>query len=125
MLYTLLCYNDEATTSAWSADEDAAVMARLNAVHRKLSSHFKPMIRLMPTSAATTLRKNQSLVLDGPYAETKEQLLGFYVVDVPSLEAALEIARELAAANPGGAYEIRPVMLYYPDGSAVDDGPAR
>jgi hypothetical protein len=125
MLYTLLCYNDEATTTAWSAEEDAAVMARLHVVHRKYASHFKPMIRLMPTSAATTLRKNQKIVLDGPYAETKEQLLGFYVVDVPTLEAALGIARELAGANPGGAYEIRPIMLYYPDGSAVDDGPVR
>lgn len=125
MLYTLLCYNDEATTTAWSPEEDAAVMARLDTVHRKFASQFKPMIRLMPTSAATTLRKSENLVLDGPYAETKEQLLGFYVIDVANLEAALEIARELAAANPGGAYEIRPIMLYYPDGLAVDDGPAR
>jgi hypothetical protein len=125
MLYTLLCYNDEATTSAWSAEEDAAVMARLDVVHRKYGNNFKPMIRLMPTSTATTLRKNEKIVLDGPYAETKEQLLGFYVVDVSSLEAALEIARELAVANPGGAYEIRPIMLYYPDGSAVDNGPIR
>jgi hypothetical protein len=125
MLYTLLCYNDEATTTAWSAEEDAAVMARLDGVHRKYASHFKPMIRLMPTSTATTLRKKEKLVLDGPYAETKEQLLGFYVVDVPSLESALEIARELSVANPGGAYEIRPIMLYYPDGLAIDDGPLR
>lgn len=125
MLYTLLCYNDEATTTAWSAEEDAAVMTRLEAVHRKFASNFGPMIRLMPTSAASTLRKSEKVVLDGPYAETKEQLLGFYVVDVPTLDAALGIARDLAAANPGGAYEIRPIMLYYPNGSAVDDGPAR
>jgi hypothetical protein len=120
MLYTLLCYNDEATTTAWTAEEDAAVMARLEQVHRKYAPSFKPMIRLMPTSTATTLRKKENLVLDGPYAETKEQLLGFYVVDVASLEEALHIARELAAANPGGAYEIRPIMLYFPDGSAVE-----
>jgi hypothetical protein len=82
------------------------------------------MLRLMPTSAATTLRKAENLVVDGPYAETKEQLLGFYVVDVDDLDQALAIARELSVANPGGAYEIRPVMLYYPDGSAIDDGPA-
>jgi hypothetical protein len=122
MLYTLLCYNDEETTTAWTAEEDAAVMAKLEVVHRKYASSFKPMIRLMPTSAATTLRKRENLVLDGPYAETKEQLLGFYVVEVANLEMALEIARELAAANPGGAYEIRPIMLYFPDGSAVEHG---
>lgn len=122
MLYTLLCYNDEATTTAWTAEEDAAVMARLEVVHKKFAKKFKPMIRLMPTSAATTLRKRENLVLDGPYAETKEQLLGFYVVDVANLEEALTIARELAVANPGGAYEVRPVMLYFPDGSAVEHG---
>jgi hypothetical protein len=121
MLYTLLCYNDEATTTAWTAEEDAAVMSRLDVVHRKHAESFKPMIRLMPTSAAATLRKRDGMVLDGPYAETKEQLLGFYVVDVENLEAALAIARDLAEANPGGAYEIRPIMLYFPSGAAAEE----
>lgn len=123
MLYTLLCYNDESVTTAWSAEEDAAVMARLNTVHKKWAEHLQPTVRLMPTSAATTLRKKENLVIDGPYAETKEQLLGFYVVEVDGLEQALDIARDLAAANPGGAYELRPVMLYYPSGSAVSHDP--
>jgi hypothetical protein len=122
MLYTLLCYNDESVTSAWTEEEDAAVMARLDVVHKEYADHFRPMIRLMPTTAATTYRKNEKLVTDGPYAETKEQLLGFYVIDVESLDRALEIARDLSEANPGGAYEIRPIMLYFPDGSAVKDG---
>jgi hypothetical protein len=76
-----------------------------------------PSLRLLPTTSATTLRKTHEppLVIDGPFAETKEQLLGFYVVDVADLEEALNVARELAAANPGGAYEIRPVALYNPD----------
>ncbi len=124
MLYTLLCYNDEAVTTAWTQEEDAAVMTRLDEIHRKWADNFQPMIRLMPTSAATTLRKKDGMVLDGPYAETKEQLLGFYVVDVDNLDTALEIARDLTEANPGGAYELRPVMIYYPNGAAVDDGPA-
>ena len=54
-------------------------------------------------------------MIDGPFAETKEQLLGFYIIDVADLEDALGVARELAAANPGGAYEIRPVALFNPD----------
>jgi len=54
-------------------------------------------------------------VIDGPFAETKEQLLGFYVIDVDNLEEALGFARELAAVNPGGSYEVRPVALYLPD----------
>ncbi len=64
--------------------------------------------------------KEKDLVLDGPYAETKEALLGFYVIDCDSLEHALSIARELGEANPGGAYEIRPVRLFLP-GQDVSD----
>jgi hypothetical protein len=121
MLYALLCYNDEATVFAWSKEEDDAVMGRLNVVHEKWekSGKLKPSLRLLPTSAATTLRKKDDAVLDGPYAETKEQLLGFYIIDVESLEEGLEFARELTAANPGGAYELRPIMLYNP-GSPVE-----
>jgi hypothetical protein len=54
------------------------------------------------------------LVTDGPFAETKEQLLGFYVVDCEKLDEVVEFAQSLARANPGGAYEIRPVRLYLP-----------
>jgi hypothetical protein len=119
MLYAILCYHDEDVVYSWSKEEDAAVMGRLSVVTEKLTRAGKlgPSARLLPTTAATTLRKTQEppLVIDGPFAETKEQLLGFYVIDVPDLEAALETARELAAANPGGAYEIRPVGLYNAD----------
>jgi hypothetical protein len=67
----------------------------------------------MPTTAATTLRKDRDppLVIDGPFAETKEQLLGFYVIDCADLAEAITTAAELARANPGGAYELRPVSL--------------
>ncbi|GJD71872.1 YciI family protein [Methylobacterium goesingense] len=119
MLYTILCYKDEDVVTAWSADEEAAVMGRLARVHEGLARAGKlgPSLRLLPTTAATTLRKagEPPLVIDGPFAETKEQLLGFYVVDVADLDEALAIARDLAAANPGGAYELRPVLLYNPD----------
>jgi hypothetical protein len=119
MLYTILCYNDEKVVWSWSQEEDQAVMGRLRKVQDGLIKRgvLGPSLRLMPTTAATTLRKSQEppLVLDGPFAETKEQLLGFYVIDVENLDAALGVARELAAANPGGAYEIRPVALFNPD----------
>jgi hypothetical protein len=118
MLYALLCYNDEDMVFSWSKEEDDAVMARLAAVHEKLDRQGKlgPALRLMPTTAATTLRKDSDppLVLDGPYAETKEALLGFYIVDCEDLDEALGIARDLAKANPGGAYEIRPLRLFLP-----------
>lgn len=116
MLYAILCYNDEAITSAWTKEEDDAVMARLDVVHQRVTADGKlgPAIRLLPTTSATTLRKAQNLVVDGPYAETKEQLLGFYIVDVENLDDGLQIARDLAKANPGGAYELRPIGLYIP-----------
>ncbi len=116
MLYAFLCYNDENTVMSWTKEEDDAVMAKLDVVHQKLvkDGRFGPALRLMPTTAAATLVKERGTVIDGPYAETKEALLGFYVIDCDSLEQAIETARELAAANPGGAYEIRPVRLFVP-----------
>ena len=57
-----------------------------------------------------------TLVVDGPFAETKEQLLGFYIVDCETREEAVEVARELAgvATHGTGSYEIRPLMLFRP-----------
>jgi hypothetical protein len=118
MLYSILCYHSEKAVGCWSAAQDAAVMEKLVVVQKKLAQNGKlgPVVRLMPTSTATTLRKEQSppIVVDGPFAETKEQLLGFYVVDCVTREEVNEIARELAVANPGGAYEIRPVAVINP-----------
>jgi len=115
MLYSLLCYNREDVVWSWTREEDDAVMSRLSVVHEKLVKEGKlgPSLRLLPTTAAATLRGN--MVIDGPFAETKEQLLGFYVVDVENLEAALDVAKELSAANPTSVYEVRPVALFVPD----------
>ena len=117
MLYAILCYNDEKITTAWSKAEDEAVMGRLQVVHDALEAKGKlgPTARLMPTTAATTLRKgDEPLIIDGPFVETKEQLLGFYVVDCATREAAVEAARDLRRANPTAVYEIRPILLYRP-----------
>ena len=120
MLYAILCYHDEDTVGSWTKEQDAAVMKKLAVVQDKLTKQGRlgPVARLLPTTAATTLRKDDPpLVLDGPYAETKEQLLGFYLVDCKDLDEALAVASDLGAANPGGAYEIRPVGHFNP-GSA-------
>jgi hypothetical protein len=118
MLYAFLCYNDEDAVFSWTKEQDDVVMARLAEVHGPLqkAGRLGPTARLMPTTAATTLRKDTDppLVLDGPYAETKEQLLGFYVIECEDLEAALAVAGDLARANPGGAYEVRPLKLFMP-----------
>ena len=115
MLYAILCYHDEDFVGSWSKEQDATVMSKLAVVQNKLKNEGRlgPVARLLPTTAATTLRKDDPpVVLDGPYAETKEQLLGFYIVDCENLDAAVDVARELGAANPGGAYEIRPVGVF-------------
>jgi len=120
MLYAILCYHDEDLVGSWSKEQDDAVMSRLAVVQDKLKKEERlgPVARLLPTTAATTLRKDDPpVVLDGPYAETKEQLLGFYIVDCENLDAAVGVARDLGAANPGGAYEIRPVGLFEPGAS--------
>ena len=116
MMYAVLCYNNEEMVCGWSKEQDDAVMAALSTVHDKweTAGKLKPSIRLLPTSAATTLHKQKDLVVDGPYAETKEALLGFYIIDVDNLEEGLTFARELGRANPGGAYELRPIQLYLP-----------
>ena len=117
MLYAILCYHDEDAVGSWSKEHDAAVMKKLTVVQDKLAKQGRlgPVARLLPTTAATTLRKDDPpVVIDGPFAETKEQLLGFYVIDCKNLDEALDVARDLAAANPGGAYEIRPVGMIDP-----------
>jgi hypothetical protein len=115
MLYALLCYNDETAVWSWDEGQKREMMDRLGAVRERLEKQGKmgPSLRLLPTTAATTLRKSDPpLVLDGPFAETKEQLLGFYIIDVADLDEAIAVAKELGEANPGGSYEIRPLALY-------------
>jgi len=122
MLYAILCYNSEAAVGGWSKEQDDAVMSRLATVRQKLKHEGRlgPVARLMPTTAATTLRKGREhLVIDGPFAETKEQLLGFYLVECRDLEHAIETARELARANDSGSYEIRPVAVFHPAGATT------
>lgn len=116
MQYAILCYHSENVVCSWTKEKDDAVMAKLLKVHEKIAGRLGPVARLMPTTAATTLRKEQDppLILDGPFAETKEQLLGFYIVDCQSLDEVHEIARDLARANPGGAYEVRPIAYFTP-----------
>ena len=123
MLYAILCYDSEDIVGAWTKEEDAAAMAKLGAVQDKLARQGRlgPVARLLPTTAATTVRKGaEPLVLDGPFAETKEQLLGFYLVECAALDEAVEVAKDLArASGSAGAYELRPVALFRPGGAVA------
>ena len=121
MLYAILCYNDEAAVEAWPKAKDDAVIARRRIVTDKLAEQGRlgPVLRLMNTTAATTVRYGaEPVVMDGPFAETKEQLLGLYVIDVASLEDAIEVARGMAGRDGdggSGAFEIRPLRAFIPD----------
>ncbi len=123
MQYAVLCYDREDVVSAWSKAEDEAVMARLGVVQERLAAQGRigPVARLLPTTAATTVRKGaEPLILDGPFAETKEQLLGFYIIDCEDLEAAVVVAKDLAqASGSAGAYELRPIG-YFKDWKAAE-----
>jgi hypothetical protein len=122
MLYAILCYDSEDVVGSWTKEKDDEVMASLGAVQQKLAAQGRlgPVARLLPTTAATTVRKGREpLVIDGPFAETKEQLLGFYVVECPTLDDAVETAKDLArASGSAGAFELRPIGLFNRNGPA-------
>jgi hypothetical protein len=117
MKYAILCYDSEQVVGAWSKEQDDAAMNKLAVAQEKLAREGKlgPVGRLGTTKTARTLRKGeQSLVLDGPFAETKEQLLGFFIVECASMDEAMEAAKELARASSSlGAYEVRPLTVFH------------
>jgi hypothetical protein len=119
MLYAMLAYHEEAHVQSWDEAQDAALMDDLGAVHERMgrAGRLGPAARLGATVKAVTLR-GHDLLTDGPFAETKEALLGFYILDCASLDEAVAAAREFKAANPGASYEIRPIVLYRP-GKAI------
>ena len=118
MLYAILCYNSEDMIDSWTKEQDDAVMADIAVVNDKIAKRGRlgPVARLGPTKTART---------DGPYAETKEQILGFWIVDCDSDDEAMETAEELGRANPGGAFEIRPVMYMRPGTSLLEPASAQ
>ena len=119
MLYAVICYVSESEVSAWSKELVEKVMADLGAINQRYAEAGKlgPVARLMPTTAAVTVRKGATddIVMDGPFAETKEQFLGFFVLEAETLDEAITFARELSGANPAnGTYEIRPLQYFNP-----------
>ena len=123
MIYAILAYHVEAEVMSWTPEEDAALMVNLLAVHDRLNAQktLGPAARLGATAKARTLRgPGAGMVLDGPFAETKEQLLGLYVVDCVDWDAAIDVARQLRQANPSAVYEIREILLYIP-GAALPE----
>ncbi len=115
MRYMLLIYTTEAEPGAVSAEE----MARVAATHRQVMDDaakrkvFVAAEPLRSTDTATTVRRrgDRFLTLDGPFAETKEQLAGYYILECADLDEAIDWARRIPTACGGaeGCVEIRPI----------------
>lgn len=110
MQYLLAIYDDE---KRWANGYDPAELAE----YRAFGSEFKNAIKggnaLQPTSTATTvrIRNGKRLTTDGPFAETKEQLGGFYLIDAADLDQAIQVASKIPAARHG-SIEVRPIMTF-------------
>ena len=112
MRYVLLICTEESAMFAASPEEAAASMAAYSAWADEMAKRGVLLggERLRPTPDATTVRVRESEVLtsDGPFAETKEQMGGYYVVDCKDLDEAIEVAAKLPGAR-AGSIEVRPI----------------
>lgn len=112
MQYLLMLYVTESGWSKLTPSEQEQGLAAYNAYTEALTkaSALVSANRLGPSSAATTVRvtNGKSQVLDGPYADSKEQLGGYYLIDVADLDAAISWAARCPAANHG-VVEVRPL----------------
>ena len=127
MLYAVLIYDSEAEIGALSKNDLDTLITRHERVQEKLAAQKKlgPVVRLMPTRAAATLKQHENTIVDGPFAETKEQLLGFYVVDCPTQEEAMDAARLIGGACNAKTLEVRPIDLFYPGPALERATPSR
>ena len=113
MQYALLIYDDETEWAKMSEDERNGLYGEYFAFTNELraSGSYVDGNPLQPTSDATTVRvrNGEQVVTDGPFAETKEQLGGYYIVETASADEALEWAAKIPGARVG-SIEVRPVM---------------
>jgi hypothetical protein len=110
MKYLLLIYENE---KRWEKGYDQAELAEYGVFGKEFASAIAGGNALKPTSTATTVRvrEGKRLTTDGPFAETKEQLSGFYLVDAADLDEAINIAGKITAAR-SGSIEVRPIMTF-------------
>ncbi|MEO6842420.1 MAG: YciI family protein [Bradyrhizobium sp.] len=115
MQYLLMVYRNDAEFGKMDAAERKNVTAEYGTFTQSIiqSGNFKAGDGLQPTSTATTVRvrDGKTLTTDGPFAETREQLGGYYLVEAKDLDTALAIAARIPGAKTG-SIEVRPVMVY-------------
>lgn len=113
MQYILLIYSSEKMWDGKTSEEINQVMGEYGAFTESIvkSGNFKAGEELQPTTAATTVRVRNGTpeTTDGPFAETREQLGGFYLIDADNLDQAIEIAGRIPSARDG-CVEVRPIM---------------
>ena len=110
MLFAILIYGSETEYAALSPDEEAALMGRHADLRRDLDarSQLGPFMRLKPDTVRTVRRyKDRRFVTDGPFTETKEQLMGIYIVDCPTIEDVYEATDRLDFES--AIFEVRPL----------------
>jgi hypothetical protein len=124
MKYALTIYGDESAAESASPEEMAGVSQAYGALTQEMQDKGVHLAGegLYPTQTATTVRvrDDERSVTDGPFAETKEQLGGFYVIDVKDLDEAIEWAAKIPGAQRGSV-EIRPVMVFDEAGNLVEE----
>jgi hypothetical protein len=112
MKYLVLIYTDEQAFETASPEERAAIYAEYEALSGDLAAKGQVLDgdELAPTTSATTVRvrDDERLVTDGPFAETKEQLGGYFLIDVEDLDTAIDIAGRIPSARTG-SIEVRPL----------------
>jgi hypothetical protein len=115
MQYLLLIYEDEKSAMNVTEAQAATVIDEYNAFTQSIiaGGHFKGGEALKPTSTAKTvrIRNGEAVTTDGPFAETREQLGGYYLIEAPDLETALGIARRIPSAKTG-SIEVREIMTF-------------
>jgi hypothetical protein len=115
MQYLLLIYRNEAELSKMTPDDRQKMSAEYGTYTQSIvqSGHFKAGDGLQPTTTATTVRvrEGKTLTTDGPFAETREQLGGYYLVEAKDLDAAIALAARIPGARDG-SIEVRPIMIY-------------
>lgn len=113
MQYMLLCYHDEKRWNALPKTQRDEIMDAYGEWTQAIvkSGHFRASAKLQATSATTTVREKNGkrVVTDGPFAETKEQLGGFHLVECKDLDEAIGIAGRIPTLPTGGTIEVRPV----------------
>jgi hypothetical protein len=115
MQYLLLIYENEAEAKKRGEAGNAAMMTEYRAFTQSIikAGQFKTGDALQPTSTATTVkvRNGKTLTTDGPFAETREQLGGYYLIEAKDLDEAIAVAARVPSAK-AGSIEVRPIMVY-------------